>query len=107
MIRLALAGLRVTAAWLLSSHVRLSVVQAARDAIFGELRDGLFVLDAQGRVADLNRTAERIVGRSAADMLGHLAAELFAGRLQPIMDSLRTPSLDREVELARDGEPRV
>src|SRR3954471_14918940 len=106
MIPLVLAGLGVAVTLVLSSQEPLGIVRAARDAIFEELRDGLFVLDARGRLADLNRIAERIVGRAAADMLGRPAAELFAGRLQPVLDSIEATADDREVELASDSDTR-
>lgn len=107
MIPLALAGLGVAMTFALSSQEPLDIVRAARDAIFEELRDGLFILDARGTLADLNRTAERIVGRAAADMLGHPSAEVFAGHLQPVLDSIQSPSDNLEVELASDGDTRV
>jgi PAS domain S-box-containing protein len=106
-IPLVLAGLGLAVVSMLNSDEPPGLVQAARDAVFADLRDGLIVLDAHNRVADLNRTAERIFGRSAADSAGRLATELFSGRLQPVLDAIAEPSESREVELARDGQTRV
>jgi PAS domain S-box-containing protein len=107
MIPVALAGLGVAVAWVLSRHRNGDLTGAARDAVFAELRDGVFVLDPQGQIADLNQTAERILGTTASDARGRPAAELFAGRLQPVLDAVRAPGTPFELELAGPGEPRV
>jgi PAS domain S-box-containing protein len=107
MIALALAGLGVLAAWSLRGLQSFDLRAAARDAVFSELRDGLFVLDADERFVDLNRTAERVLGRAANDAVGHAASELFAGQLHPLIDALRAADTRVEVELDVEGEPRT
>jgi PAS domain S-box-containing protein len=107
MIPVALAGLGVMVGCAVTGRLNADLTGAARNVTFADLRDGLFVLDPQGRVADLNRTAERILGRSAADILGRLASELFAGRLQPLVDVMRAPGPPVEIELGGPDEPRV
>jgi PAS domain S-box-containing protein len=107
MIPVALAGLGVAVAWSVGGRLSADLTAAAREAMFADLRDGLFVLDPQGRIADLNRTAERMLGRPTADVFGRPASELFAGRLQPLLDVIRSPGTPVEVELAGHGEPRV
>ena len=61
MISVAVAGLGVALAWALSHHLQSSLISAARDAVFSDLRDGLFVLDAAGpdRRAEPYRRADR------------------------------------------------
>ena len=98
MIPVALAGVGVVVAWALGGCRSMDLRGAAREAVFAELRDGLFVLDAQGRIADLNRTAERILGRSAADARGRLASELFTGLLQPLLHVVTAPEAPVEID---------
>ncbi|PSQ16828.1 HTR-like protein [Halobacteriales archaeon QS_8_69_26] len=64
----------------------LEVSPVARDAVVEHMRDGYLVVDPDGRVADVNPTAERIlgaigddprpVGRPAGDLPGPVAALL-------------------------------
>src|ERR1700752_4389783 len=70
MISFAVVGLGVAAAWALSHQLQSRLTSAARDAVFTDLRDGLFVLDPDDRIVELNRTAERIVGGLAAEIIG-------------------------------------
>src|SRR3954454_16948755 len=107
MIPVALAGAGVLAVWALAGLRSMDLSAAARDTVFCELGDGLFVLDAQQRIVDLNRTGGRILGRSAADAAGHPATELFAGRLQPLLDAVLAPGSLTELALPVEGESRV
>jgi PAS domain S-box-containing protein len=107
MISLAAFGLGLAVAWALFGDRLLSLKPIARDTIFADLRDGLFVLDAEGRVVDLNRTAERIAGRSAAEIVGRTATDVFAGRLQALIEPLDAATAASEIELGDSHEPRV
>jgi PAS domain S-box-containing protein len=107
MIAVALAGLGVLAAWSLSGLRGIDLRAAARDAVFSDLRDGLFVLDADERLVDLNHTAERVLGHRATDVIGRSAAEVFAGQLRPLVAALRARESQAEVALAVEGEPRT
>src|SRR3954471_15691208 len=101
MMSVALAGLGLAIGWALSHDPRLSLVAAARDAVFAELRDGLFVLDAQDRLVDLNRTAERILGRNAARVRGATAAEVFTGQLQSCLGPVVAQGSTAEIGLGQ------
>jgi PAS domain S-box-containing protein len=107
MISVALAGLGLAAAWALSHDAQLGLVPAARDAVFAELRDGLFVLDADDRIVDLNRTAERIVGRSAAEISGRPASEVFDEQIWSRLGPQASSSSPVEVELGDGADARV
>lgn len=41
--------------------------------------DGVFVIDAQGRIVSWNRAAERILGYTARDVIGRPCCEILAG----------------------------
>jgi len=49
----------------------LDPIPALSDAMVENLGDGVLVVDPQGRLADLNRAAQAILGRQAGDVAGH------------------------------------
>jgi PAS domain-containing protein len=65
-------------AWGLFRYRLLDIVPVARDIIIESMSDGVIVLDAQGRIVDLNPAAERIVGRPAAQAIGQPTAQVFS-----------------------------
>ena len=81
MLSVAVAGVGLAVAWTLSCYSRPDLVAAARDAVFAELRDGVFVLDSEDRIADLNQTAQRIVGHDAEALRGQPAADVLPSDL--------------------------
>ncbi len=46
-------------------------------ALLSELREAVLLTDARGRIVLLNSTAERLLGRTAGEMSGRAAAEIF------------------------------
>lgn len=55
----------------------LNPVPLARQAVIAQMRDGLLVLDAEGRVASLNPAAQAILGAAARDALGQPFQDLL------------------------------
>jgi PAS domain S-box-containing protein len=56
----------------------LDIAPVARRAVVDGISDGMMVLDAQGRFVDLNPAAERLIGRSAAEVIGKAADQVLA-----------------------------
>ncbi len=56
----------------------LDVVPVARHALVEHMSDGMFVIDARNRIADANPAAARLLGLSAAQMIGQPAAQVLA-----------------------------
>jgi GAF domain-containing protein len=56
----------------------LDVVPAARDAVIEGMGDAVLVLDVENRIVDLNPAAQRVLGQTAADLIGHPAREALA-----------------------------
>ena len=50
----------------------------ARDLVVEEMQDAMFVLDGQGRVVDINPSAQRLIGVTAAQAIGRQAAEALS-----------------------------
>jgi PAS domain S-box-containing protein len=65
-------------AWGLFRLQWLDIVPVARDAVIESLSDGVIVLDAQGRIVDLNPTAEGIIGCTAAQAIGQPVVRVLA-----------------------------
>lgn len=107
MISVAIAGLGVAVASVLSLDPLSRLLPAARDAVFEDLRDGLFVLDADDHVVDLNHTAERIVGHRAADVIGRPATEILTGQLRACLDAEPADSDAAECEIGEGTDARV
>lgn len=68
----------VVVAWGMFRFRLLDVLPVARDAIVENLRDAVFVFDAQQRLVDLNQAARALIGRPDPDVIGQLPAQIFA-----------------------------
>jgi PAS domain S-box-containing protein len=56
----------------------LDVIPVAHDAVFRGMQDGVIVLDASGRIVDVNPAAQRILGQSATQAIGQPYAGLIS-----------------------------
>jgi PAS domain S-box-containing protein len=65
--------------WALFRTHLLDIVPVARDAVIEHMKEALLVVDARGRLVDLNPAARRLLGPSAIGAIGQPAASLFAG----------------------------
>ena len=64
----AITGLSLT--WGLLRFQLLDLVPIARNLVVDSMTDGVIVLDAQGRIVDLNPTAKQIISRTTPDAIG-------------------------------------
>jgi PAS domain S-box-containing protein len=71
----ALSGL-LLAAGIFWSHL-LDLAPIARDKVIESMTDAIIVLDYQGRVVDLNPTAQHLLGQTPAQAMGQAADECF------------------------------
>jgi PAS domain S-box-containing protein len=67
-------------AWGLFHYHLLDIVPVAREAIIESMADAVIVLDARGRLVDVNPAAERILRRRAVEVIGQPAREILAAR---------------------------
>ncbi len=88
--------------WALLRYRLLDLLPVARDALIESMSDGVAVVDAQGRVVDLNRTAQKLVGLPANTVLGAPASAALPGwaSLAPLLKGSQTAPI--EVTLERD-----
>jgi PAS domain S-box-containing protein len=80
--------------WSLSRLGLLDVLPVARDAIFEAMRDGVLVVDAKGRILDLNSSARQILGLRGSSVRQPLVQELL-------------PSWQQLLEPGDDGQERT
>jgi PAS domain S-box-containing protein len=64
--------------WAILGFRLVDLAPVARDQIVEEMKEGMIVLDAENRIADINLSAERMIGLSASQMIGKPAAEVLA-----------------------------
>ncbi len=82
----AITGLSLT--WGLLRFQLLDLVPIARNLVVDSMTDGVIVLDAQGRIVDLNPVAKQIISRTTPDALGKPLVQVIA-------------KLDAKLDLAR------
>jgi signal transduction histidine kinase len=80
-------------------------IPLARQTAIEQLRDGLLVLDAQGRVASLNPAAKRILSASIKQVRGKLVGELIPGLSTPLAGPA-SPSAPIEMTMGAGAEAR-
>jgi PAS domain S-box-containing protein len=81
----------------------LDVVTVARGELVERLPDGILVLNSEGRVADLNPAAEKILGTSKLAVLGK-----WLDRVWPDLDPLATnPQIGQHTELVREDNGKL
>ena len=57
-----------------------SIVPVARSAVIESLSSGMIVLNLRNRIADINPTAEKIIGQSASKVIGQPITQVLADR---------------------------
>jgi signal transduction histidine kinase len=105
MIASAIIGFGLAAAWVLRPS--LSLLPTAEHTVFTDLRDGVFVLDAEDRIADLNPAAASIAGQPADRLRGRPVSEVLAGLLAALLQQPQTPGETVELEVGEGVAQRV
>ncbi|HEY3081710.1 MAG TPA: histidine kinase N-terminal 7TM domain-containing protein [Chloroflexota bacterium] len=93
--------------WALFRERLLAIVPLAHGAVIRGMDDPVFVVDAAGRIADMNPAAERIAGWSAADAVGRSAAEVMAARTDLVERFWHAADAHAEIELGPTDRRRV
>jgi PAS domain S-box-containing protein len=83
----------------------LELTPIARDQVFHSMADAVVVVDVDGRIVDLNRRAERVVGDAAGDAVGRQLSDL-APALAPALDAADERE-QSEVAVDTPDGPRV
>jgi PAS domain S-box-containing protein len=91
-------------AWGLFRFRLFDIVPVAREAVVERMGDGVMVLDAQGRVVDMNQAAQHIVGLPSAEVLGRKATAVFGH--QPGLAGLFAAMAEGQIEFTLGEEDR-
>ena len=78
----AVAGALIV--WGMFRHRLFRLVPVARGLVVESMSDGVFVVDAEGRIIDANPAILRIAGRTAEAFVGRLAGEVFGERREAL-----------------------
>src|SRR6266480_2180291 len=65
--------------WSLFRFRLLDIIPMAREAVIESMRDAVIVLDEQGRIVDLNPSAQRLAVRTVSRAVGRSFIQVFAG----------------------------
>lgn len=76
---IAFAVVGLIYAWVLFHLDLFRLVPTAREALVEQMQDGVLVLDADDRVADINPAAERLLGRPLNALAGRRLGQAIAG----------------------------
>jgi signal transduction histidine kinase len=74
-------------------------VPLARTAVLEQMREGMLVLDLQGRIVDLNHAAAKILGEPVAGLRGRTAAELLSTNPGILAKPDKTAIIQSEISL--------
>ncbi len=74
-------------------------VPLARSAVIEQMREGMLVLDLNGRVVDRNRAAEEMLRENAPNLRGQLLVEILPASLSNLTQSDRTVVVQSEMSL--------
>ncbi|HYN17396.1 MAG TPA: histidine kinase N-terminal 7TM domain-containing protein [Actinomycetes bacterium] len=97
--------------WGLFRFRLLGIRPVARGLVFETISEAVLVLDPLRRVVDANPPAERLLGRSLADAVGHPLGELLPEAADAVRDRLAAGngaagSLPEELVVTREGATR-
>ncbi|MEW5869203.1 MAG: histidine kinase N-terminal 7TM domain-containing protein [Chloroflexota bacterium] len=67
----------VAVAWGILGFRLIDLLPLARDTVVEEMQDGMIILDQDGRIADANPAALRLIGSSATQTIGQSVATVF------------------------------
>jgi PAS domain S-box-containing protein len=88
--------------WGLFRYRLFDIVPVARDKVIESIGDGVVVLDTRDRIVDANPAACRLIGRSAGEIIGQPAVQVFSG--QPDLVERYRNVYEARAEVALDGE---
>lgn len=85
------------ASWGLFRYHFMDIVPVARDKVVDNMRDGVIVLDARSRVADINPAAQDLLGRTGTELIGQTVDQVL--RLYPDLVSACHATVEKQVSI--------
>jgi signal transduction histidine kinase len=92
--------------WAVLGYQLVDIVPIARDLILDRMREGVIVINNDGRIADINQAAAQIIGLPPAQTVGKPAAEALAP-WPHLLAHLQTGAAVRDVIAIGRGEAQI
>ncbi len=92
--------------WSLFRYRLFDLVPVARVTLIDSLTDGMFVLDLQNRILDLNPAAERIIRQTKIDIIGQPAEQVMAQWAKIVEQFQNNLSTQTEIVVVEHHIPR-
>jgi len=89
---------------LLRFHL-LDIVPVAREAVIESMSDAVIVVDEQQRLVDINQAAQRLVGSTASQTIGHPFTQVFSAWPE-LARFHNVTEANAEITLDKDGAQR-
>jgi diguanylate cyclase (GGDEF)-like protein len=97
----------LVAAWSIFSFRLFDLVPIARSFVVEKMGDGVIVLDAHNRIADLNVAAAAVLKKSTAELVGQAAGAAFAPWADPVWSFQGWAKARNELTIGADEDKRV
>ncbi|MCS6842577.1 MAG: ATP-binding protein [Roseiflexus sp.] len=96
----------IAVAWSVLGFRMLEIRPLARDMVLQSMSDGVIAVDEQGRIIEVNRAAQAVIGLPSAQIIGRHAREALA-RWPAIVDRYRhVTEIAEEIEVEIDATRR-
>jgi len=92
--------------WSLFRFRLLDIIPMAREAVIESMRDAVIVLDEQGRIVDLNPSAQRLAVRTVSRAVGRSFIQVFAGWLELVERCRSVTNAYAEIVQSEGKTPR-
>jgi PAS domain S-box-containing protein len=93
--------------WSLARLQHWDILPVARSTVLDQLADHVIMLDAQGRIVDLNPSAQALSGQSTRSALGRTMQHLWPDWPVDFLSTSQQQPTQREIALLIGGQPRV
>jgi PAS domain S-box-containing protein len=102
---LAFAVSGLSCAWGVLRYRMLDLIPVARDVVIEHMSDAVIILDRRHRIIDVNPATVRIVGCSAAELIGRPASSIVPNWPDVLAVSTTAPLSSAEISFPGTGTP--
>lgn len=95
----------VASVWALTRYRLLDLMPVVRDALIESMTDGVAVVDIQGRVVDLNKAAQQMIGQRFQEILGAPAASVLPAWPSLSQQSIPGHPVRTQMEVGNQDSP--
>jgi len=103
---LAFAFSAMIISWAILRHHLFDLVPVARQTVLDSMSDGVLVINIQERIVDINPAGQRILGRSADQLVGFLLPEALPAWAEQWQTVKEEGAVDTEVSIEHDSTLR-